>query len=75
MTGKTPTSDWALHYKTLKIDSDNTQDSLRTRTGWGDSARGTAVQGPEPVQELGEVQRPSTLKDVSLGQGTVTHEG
>ena len=45
-----------LHYETLKIDSVNTQDPLRTRTGWGDSARGAAVQGPEPVQELGGVQ-------------------
>ncbi len=33
VTGRTPTSDWALHHKTLKIDSDNTQDSLRTRIG------------------------------------------
>ena len=49
-------SDWTLHYKTLKIDTVNTQDSLRTRTSWGDSARGAAAQGLEPVQDLGGVQ-------------------
>ena len=56
VTGITPTSGWTLHCKRLKIDSVGTQDSLRPRTGRGDSARGAAVQGPEPVQELGGVQ-------------------